>query len=138
MLFYLYDAAGWLRFVGILLLIKSGLFILGGLVFSIGILVASGFTYVYDDYGLEFMGLAFALLGAVFFFPARYVYRFGTKIRKYRFSKKDGDMESALKNNKSFWKFAGILCIVFLALIPLFLVLAIAGGILAGFGAAIL
>jgi hypothetical protein len=118
MMGYLKAASPWLRFLGILGFIGSGLMILGGIItasFSSFILnfleematLPSGFTLIY------------VALGVINFFPARFTYLFGAKIRDYALSNSEKDLESALKNNRSLWKFNGILSIVYLALIPL-------------------
>jgi len=131
MLSYLKDASPWLRFIGVLGFIASGLMCLGGIIFMIVMFAASN---SFDDFGgalTGLVGLIYVPMGALYFFPARFTYNFGAKIRDYRFTNSDEDLELAFKNNKSLWKFYGILAIIALAFIPLFIILAIVGGIAA-------
>jgi hypothetical protein len=73
------------------------------------------------------MGVLYFLLGLLSFFPAKFSYGFGSKIHHYALSNSEKDLEEAFKNNRSLWKFFGILAIVYLAIIPLALI----GGIVA-------
>ncbi|MDR1618689.1 MAG: hypothetical protein LBS06_06535 [Treponema sp.] len=125
MLRYLKEASPWLRFVGIISFIAGGLLCLSG----IGLIVTG------TGYGMSALrafgalgglgGLVYLASGVVVFFPAKFMYSFGSRIRQYAGSGAAVDLEQALKNNKSLWKFSGILCIIYLALIPLAIVGAI-------------
>ena len=129
MLIYLKGASPWLRFMGIMGFIGSGLAVLWGIVFvAIIPLVeniwteAPGFEQFgrYWDTALEGgLVVLFVGFGALMFFPSLFVYRFGEKVRSYLRTGTERDLELAFKNNKSFWKFIGILCIVELAFVPL-------------------
>jgi hypothetical protein len=116
---YLREASPWLRFIGILGFIGCGLSVLGGLVFTLVVLV----TDLAGEFGYapagSFMGVLYLLLGLLSFFPAKFSYGFGSKIHRYTLSNADRDLEEAFKNNRSLWKFLGILAIVYLAIIPL-------------------
>ena len=131
---YLKEAAPWIRFLGILGFIGSGFTALAGL----GIMIAfpfiarlSGEFYPAALMGSS-MGIIYIILGAVIFFPARFTYNFGAKIRSYLQSNSELDLELAFKNNKSFWKFNGILCIVYLAFIPVAIVIGVISVIVSG------
>ena len=136
MLIYLKQASPWLRFIGILGFIGAGLTFLSGLV-SIAFVPLMrqiwdeipGFDTVSDVVSAIFGGtmVVFCLGGGVLlFFPALFIYRFGDKIRSYLRTGTDQELEQAFKNNKSFWKFVGIIYIISLAFIPLMIV----GGII--------
>jgi hypothetical protein len=131
MLQYLNESSPWLRFVGILGYIGCGIMIIIGIVAAIAMTALTGLA---DDLG-EFPAWMFSLIyipfEALMFFPAHFTYKKKKKIRDYKFSNSIEDIELALKNNKSLWKFYGILCIIYLAIIPLFFVLAIVGGVVA-------
>jgi hypothetical protein len=119
MIRYLKEASPWLRFIGILEYIGAGLLAAGG------VLVTSVFAVTGRTFGSAgtavgaFAGLIYVVLAVISFFPARFTYYFGAKIRSYLSGNMDKDLEAAFKNNKSLWKFAGILMIVYLAFIPL-------------------
>ena len=126
MLIYLKGASPWLRFVGILGFIGAGLTVVTGFVFLVLIPLVRQF---WDELpGFEtFSGVVFGASFAVFFvgggvlmvFPSLFIYRFGEKIRAYLRTGAEEELELAFKNNRSLWKFAGIVCIVQLAFIPL-------------------
>jgi len=142
-LIYLRQASPWLRFIGILGFISAGLTALSGVVFfAIAPLMQElwgdipGFKAVFSDvWGAVFSGsLAIFCVsaGVLMFFPSLFIYRFGERIRSYLRTGTDQELEQAFKNNKSFWKFVGILCIIQLAFLPL----AIIGSIIAAVASA--
>jgi hypothetical protein len=132
MLRFLYEASPWLRFIGILGYIGCGFMVLGGL------LGGAGFAAMFSTLGLSsglggIISVAYLALAALFFFPAHFTFMFGYKIRNFRFSNSTEDLELAFKNNKSFWKFIGILSIIYLALIPFAFIFAIIGSVMSLF-----
>lgn len=130
MLRYLREASPWLRFIGILGFIGCGFMVAGGLVAAIVMFAVASLADEFGGFPVGLIGLLYVALGAVAFFPARFTYYFGAKIRNYQLSNSEQDLEQAFKNNKSLWKFTGILCIVYLAFVPL----AVIGGIAAAVG----
>jgi uncharacterized protein involved in cysteine biosynthesis len=135
MLQYLKEASPWLQFVGILGFIGCGLMVLFGIIFAfLPNVIAGSFMDISGSGPFWIFSLFYAALAALFFFPASFTYNFGAKIRKYQYSNSDEDLEQAFRNNKSFWKFYGILCIVYLAFIPVIIVIAIIVGVAATAG----
>jgi hypothetical protein len=131
---YLKEAAPWLRFIGILSFVGCGFMVLGGILFLIA-------TFVRPDITGEFGGLSGGIgsivyigSGALMFFPARFTYFFGAKLRSYLRTNAEEDLEQALKNNKSLWKFNGIMYIIGLALVPV----GIVGAVIAVISASLL
>jgi hypothetical protein len=137
MLIHLKGATPWLRFVGILGFISSGLVVLMG--FSMMPFVSimnrawaeipgfESFNGVFSAAFSAFMVVLFIGAGLLLLFPSLYIFRFGEKIRSYLKTGADMELESAFQNNRSLWKFMGIICIIQLAFIPLL----ITGGIIA-------
>jgi hypothetical protein len=135
MVFYLKGASPWLRFVGILSFIGCGLLtVIGILVMIFGSVfsdLAAGLDS--DQLGIFqmgvtggiFLGLVYIILGLLCYFPARFIYGFGVRIRSYLLSNAEKDLEEAFKNNKSLWKFTGILAIVYLGLIPVAIIIGV-------------
>ncbi|MDR1421077.1 MAG: hypothetical protein LBI86_11945 [Treponema sp.] len=131
---YLREASPWARFLGIMGFINCGFLALMGVIFlamapvmsnipGLPALIAGGVG------GL--VGLVY-IIGAVFmFFPARFTYKLGAKIRGYQRSGADGDLEAAFKNGKSLLKFMGILTIICYALLPVLLIIGVIVGIAA-------
>jgi hypothetical protein len=128
MLRYLREASPWLRFVGIVSFIGGGLLCLAGIGLSIAAAAGSGVQDLGNAFSEilgGFVGVVYLVSGVVVLFPAKFMYSFGSRIRQYAASGAAADLEEALKNNKSLWKFSGILCIVYLSFIPLVIIGAI-------------
>ncbi|MDR0402073.1 MAG: hypothetical protein LBH35_00630 [Treponema sp.] len=128
MLFYLKKASPWLRFVGIAGFIMLGLNALIGLTLIAGI---QSFGNTIPGWsGAMGAGIGVFYLGgiALMFFPVFFIFQFGRKIKSYVHTGNEEDLEQAFKNNKSLWKFMGILSIIFLSFLALMIVF---GGIAA-------
>jgi len=132
MLVYLKDASPWLRFIGILGFVSSGMTVLTGLsLFAVVPLLGRVFSEMSElgSYGAA-AGFAFSGTmmvyclggGVLMFFLSLFAYRFGEKIKSYLRTGAEGDLEMAFKNNKNLWKFLGILCIISLAFIPMLII----------------
>ena len=67
---------------------------------------------------MSFVGVLYIALGGVMVFPALYLLRFSQETNKALANQDTMVMEEAFKNMKSFWKFTGILTIVYIVLIP--------------------
>jgi len=125
MLGYLKEASPWIRFIGILGFIGCGIMCLIGI---ISVIFSSSFSSFAEELGsfpAGLLSLFYIAGGALYFFPARFTYFFGAKIRDYQLSGSKDDLEIAFKNNKSLWKFNGIAAIVCLALIPFMIIISI-------------
>jgi hypothetical protein len=138
MLLYLKGASPWLRFIGVLGFVGTGFSALGGVIFLVAVpLMGQVWNEIpgFESFSAGMVGAVFSggmgvfIIGAsaLMFFPSLFVYRFGEKIRSYLGTGADRDLEQAFKNNKSLWKFYGIICIIYLAFVPLMVI----GGIIA-------
>jgi len=125
---YLRQASPWLRFMGILGFIGVGFYIFGSIIATV-LASSHGSTWANSSYYKLFSSSAGVVLGLfcglIIFFPSLYSYRFGARIRSYLKEGNDEDLELALKNNKSFWKFCGIYSIICIITIILALVFVI-------------
>jgi flagellar biosynthesis protein FlhB len=72
-----------------------------------------------------FTGVLIIITGVICFFPARFVYNFGNKIKNFLQNNSEEELESAFKNNKSLWKFTGIVTIIYMAFLPIMLIASI-------------
>jgi hypothetical protein len=128
MVSYLKDASPWMRFIGIMGFIGAGFMALG----AVGLISASSFISNIPDIpgiwgvtALVAVGLLYLGVAALVFFPARFTYCFGDKIRSFLRSNSEAELEKAFKNNRSLWKFIGVLTIINIAVIPVFIIVAI-------------
>jgi hypothetical protein len=122
---YLKEASPWLRFIGVLSFIGCGFMFLGGIVFLIMTAALPDFAGDFEELGGGIGSAVYIVSGVLMFLPARFTYNFGAKIRNYLRTNSEDDLEQAFKNNKSLWKFYGILYIVCLALVPVGIVIAV-------------
>jgi hypothetical protein len=137
MIRYLKGASPWLRFLGILGFIGAGGTMLGGVLFlAAGTLGRGLFAQVFSaqidgaDMGIAgglsvFSGILILITGIICLFPARFIYNFGNRIKNFLQNNTEGELEAALKNNKSLWKFVGIVTIIYLAFLPVMFVFSI-------------
>jgi hypothetical protein len=131
MAFYLKGASPWLRFLGVLGFIGCGILAVIGIVTLIVMpSLVPEIGEAWSSIAGTSLGSLYIILGVVGFFPARFIYKFGTKIRGFLWSNSEQELELAFKYNKSFWKFSGIVTIVYLAIIPAAIVI----GIIAALG----
>ncbi|MDR0601837.1 MAG: hypothetical protein LBG42_05600 [Treponema sp.] len=133
---YLREASPWARFLGIMGFINCGLFALIGIIFFA--LIPASFANLSGISGIQnaiaggmggLVGFIYIIGAVCMFFPARFIYMIGTKIRGYQRSGADGDLEAAFKNGKSLLKFMGILTIIGYALIPVLIIIGVIIGI---------
>jgi Ca2+/H+ antiporter len=63
-------------------------------------------------------GQALAMIGlaAIYIVPSYFLSQYASAIGKLNVSRQDGDLETALRWQKSFWKFSGIFAIVVICL----------------------
>lgn len=126
---YLKETGKWSRFLGIICIVGVAMCLL------LGILMIVGMKNIKELAGQPalLLGLLYVVLGAVLFFPAKYL-RATAKNLKAGLALNDNAMiEDGIKNIKSYYKFSGIYTIVCLA----FVAAAIITGIIIGIAAAI-
>jgi hypothetical protein len=131
MLQHLVETSPWLRYKGIIGFIGSGLCCLGGIIFVIVLTAASNFLGDFGGVPVWIFVLVYLPMGVILFFPAYFLFRSGQKIRTYRLTHSNEDMESGLKYSKSYWRFLGILTIIYLAALPVFIIIAAVAGVAA-------
>jgi hypothetical protein len=124
MVFYLKGASPWLRFVGIVGFIGCGILLVLGILMMIA--VPSLIPELGETLGSitgASLGVLYIILGVVGFFPSRFIYCFGARIRNFLRNNSEQELELAFRYNKSFWKFSGIVTIIYLAIIPVVIVI---------------
>jgi hypothetical protein len=136
---YLDQTRPWVRFMSVLTFASAGLMALVG----IGTLVVAvlGGVPATQDEGPEARAFAsgfaagqafvFVLLAFVYVAPGLYLSRYATAIKRLKANATAGGLEDALKHQKSFWRFAGILSAIGLVVAAFAVVLAIVAGVIA-------
>lgn len=119
---YLNETSKWGKFLAIMGFIAAGLTILLGFFSStlmpliynkqIGMgMMPSAFTY--------FLAVIYIAIGVLYFFPSLYLYKYSEKIKEAIHSRNSQALTEAFQNQKSLYKFWGILTIIVLALYAL-------------------
>ena len=94
------------------------------------IFAGSMFSGMIGAGGLAFTVL-YLLMALLYFFPSLYLFRFSEKSNKALYKKDSDELEAAMGNLKSTFKFYGVSAIVFISLYLLFFIFA---GVGAGMG----
>lgn len=112
----------WVRFMSIMSFIGAGFMVLVGL----GLIVLSMVPGMPSNFGFgPLLGVIYILFAAVYIVPAYFLHQFASSIRNLLNGGGDVAMETALASQKSFWRFVGILTLVFICLYALFIVVAL-------------
>jgi hypothetical protein len=135
---YLDQTRPWVRFMSIMIFASAGLMALAGMAMLL-VALLGGFRAVGDGgpgplgsaAGFAGMALVYILLAFVYVAPGLYLFRYATAIKLLRANSTAGGLEDALKHQKSFWRFVGILSVVGLVIAVVVLALGILAGLLA-------
>ena len=121
---YLAEIKKWANFLAIMGFVGVGFMVLAA------IFITVVFSIIPDEQNMfpfpaSLLGVIYLIMAVVYFFPARYLYMFSTKM-KYALLNKDNDfLETSFGYLKSHYKFIGILVIVMLTLYPIAMVVGI-------------
>jgi hypothetical protein len=122
---YINETRKWAKFLAILGFIGSGIIAI------VAVFAGSMFSEIWG--GASFMiTILYLLMALLYFFPSLYLYRFSEKANKALYKKDSNELEDALGNLKSTFKFYGIAAIVVISLYLLFFIFAGLGAGLAG------
>lgn len=128
-IFYLAEARKWAKFISIMGFIAIGMMVVAG--FFMGLMMdtlTSMSTQSPLPFPPAFFMLMYIIMGAIYFFPVYYLYRFSEDLKKALVIGAEERLTSAFRWLKSHYKFIGILTIVMVA----FGILAFFAAILAG------
>ena len=109
MLFSLKQTKPWTKLISIIGFIYVGFMIIFGI----------GGSFMFSRFGSSnsfpssiTLTVIYLLLGILYFFPCLFLFRFSSSIGRLLEGGGAAEMEEALVNQKSFWKFVGILAII--------------------------
>jgi hypothetical protein len=111
----------WVRLVSIVMLIGAGLMLVFGIL-AIGMSATSN-----TPLGA---GQAFLMIGlsAIYIIPSYFLSQYASAIGKLNVTRRDSDLEAALRWQKSFWKFLGIFTLIIICFYAImFLFIAVVG-----------
>ena len=129
----------WVRFMSVLMFVGAGLMLLVGL--FVGLAGGVGaFSKANPEMSTAFragfgvgMAVVYGLLAALYIFPALKLWKYADRIRDLCNSMHTLDLEKALNEQRSFWKFVGVMALVMICIY----VVAIGVGVAIGIGAAV-
>lgn len=116
----------WVQLIGVLSLVGAGFMALGAVSMLAMAAVGprgSGFSGA--------IGLVYLPFAALYIYPGIKLWKYGSAINRLMMSRDQGDLELALEQQKSFWKFSGISLIVLVILYVLIFAFALIGGVMA-------
>jgi hypothetical protein len=132
MISWMKQTSSWIRFLSILGFVYAGLIIVPSLLIALLFPLVDSFAAAFTaesgmPVGVFSIVIIFFVLviGLVIIFPLMYLRNYGSKLRTYVQTNNTSALELAFKNNKSFWKFCGILTIISYALIPVSIIFVI-------------
>uniref|UniRef100_UPI003216E7CD DUF5362 family protein n=1 Tax=uncultured Draconibacterium sp. TaxID=1573823 RepID=UPI003216E7CD len=131
------STGSWAKFLAILGFVFMGLMILGGFIMSIVFVVIPENIAGEMPFPSFLFGIIYLVMGAIYFFPILYLYRFSSSIKKALASKNPNQLAMAFTNLKAHYRFIGIFTIVVFALYIVAFIVMIFVGIFAGLEAGI-
>lgn len=126
MLNAVHTSGPWLRFMSVLGFISLALMLLVGLFMLVAGVFGAALSKELGGAGvLVAMAVMYLALSFVYLFPALYLWRAADGAAESRRGEVSSGVEKALANQKSFWKFVGIVTIVILCLYPVMIIVAV-------------
>ena len=125
---------GWVRFMSVLMFVGAGFMLLVGLIMLVagGSIAANAKAGALPAGVMTGFAIVYALMSLIYIYPALKLWKYASYIGALLISGSMMDLESALNQQRSFWKFLGIMVI---ALFALYIVAIIAMVALGGFAA---
>jgi len=131
---YLTETARWGKFLAIVGFVSCGLIAI--LSFFIGTIMSSSAFAVYNANGLGaalgvVLTIVYLAIALLYFFPCLYLYRFSVRLKAALSGNDQVQLNQALKNQKSLFKFFGIMTIIVLGFYALALIVGMLGALFA-------
>lgn len=118
---YLRETRPWVLFLSVLGFILSGLMICGGASMALVSMAGSAVGEFSGAMGVV-LGLVYLAMAAIYVFPSLFLWRYGSSISGLLATEDAEQLETALKHQRSFWRFVGIATAIGLGLYLLFIV----------------
>lgn len=121
----------WVMFMSIMMWVAVGFMLLGGAFMLLAGAAGSalGNTGMPQGVMLVIIAMFYGLTAFLYIFPAVFLWRYGSRIGRMLSTSSVSELEGALEAQKSFWKFVGIMAIVFMALYAVMLAVMLVVGI---------
>lgn len=131
---YVSSTGKWMKFFAILGCIGAGLLVLAALMMaSVGSYIPLDEDFgIFGRIGMRLFGIIYLVFAAVYVYPIIYLFRASAAARLAVECNDNVQMTEFLKNNKSFWKYCGILTIVLFCLYIVLIIGIIIAGVATG------
>ena len=127
---HLRNTKPWVRLLSVMGFIGSALLV----IVALAMMVGSGFMGEQFSGAMGIgLGVAYLLFALFYIYPSVCLWRYATAIQTLLSTRRTIDLETALGQQKSFWRFVGILTAVMLVLYALGIVAAIVIGAMGAF-----
>lgn len=116
---HLRGTGGWVRFMSILFFLGTALMaIFGAVIAAIGIFGGGGeaFAEMGGAMGGVVMGGVYLVSAVLYLFPGIYLFKYASAIKRCVTSATSDDVELAIAQQRYFWRFVGVLTLVFMVL----------------------
>ena len=128
---HLRNTKPWVRLLSVLGFIGSAFMVIAGLVFMVG---AGALGEQFKGALGVGMGAAYLLLALLYIYPSLCLWRYATSIQALLSTRRSVDLDTALGQQKSFWRFVGILTAALLVLYVVIIIIAIVAGAMGAMG----
>lgn len=135
---YLDQTRPWVRFMSVITFVSAGLMVVVGLAMLVisvfGGLAAGngeGAGVLGTAIGGALVALFYVGLACLYVVPGLYLSRYASAIKQLNVDSTAAGLEEALKHQKSFWRFVGILAVIGLVVAVVVLGLAFVAGVIA-------
>jgi hypothetical protein len=131
---YLDQTRPWVRFMSVFTFVGAAVMALAGLAMMVmgiaGGLAATGSTSPFRGVPGVVSGFLYLLMSCLYVAPGVFLHRYAGAIKKLMAARTASALEDALKHQKSFWRYVGILSIIALAFLVLVFVLGTVAGMI--------
>ena len=129
---------GWTLFFSVMLWIGSGLMLFAGIalvgVGAVGGAAGAAFEEIGDEMGgmigMILIGALYIVLAIIYIYPALKLSKFSSRCSQLINQPTETTLVGALNEMRAFWKFVGIWMIIFIALYPIVIIIAVAAGVM--------
>lgn len=122
---YLRGTASWMKFMSILGFIFCGFIVIVALI-AMG--TASTFGGMYGAGLGAGVFIVYLIMAVIILFPNIFLFNYARGIQNYFATNNVGALENAFQMQKRYWVFMGVLAIIYLSIMVLVLIIALAAG----------
>ena len=132
---HLHETARWAKFLAIIGFVILALMLIGGIIMvaTMSALTGGGFEGgnqglgMFAGYGMGFLAIFYIIIAVIIFFPLVFMLRFANRMKAALASNDQQQLNTSFQNLKAYFRFFGIVTIIFLAFYAIAFVFGILG-----------